>query len=376
MSNLPWRRATRVNEEPDGSRSGPDGPPTPYALQLLSIEKRFGGVRALRGADFSIPAGRGIISGLLGENGSGKSTLLGVLSGQLRPDAGQVLLDGRATTFSGPLAATRHGIAMVAQETAVLPDLGVAENIMLGRRSSRTFAGISWRDVRRRAIGLLDRLELDYDPDALVGSLRPDQQQMVEIARGLATDARILILDEPTSSLTDDQASALFTVLRRLRSQGVATIFVSHRIEEVMGLVDELTILRDGRTVCSAPIGDFTPDRIVEEMVGRKLLKQARLASAHERAVEPADRPALAVRDLTVPGRAFDVDLDVAPGEVVGLAGLVGAGRSDILEAIFGLAAPTSGSVELFGEPLVGAGEASRRASATSPRTARRRAWC
>lgn len=337
-----------VGRRPDGA----DGPAAPPLLQMRGIEKRFGGVHALRGASFSIPAAGGAIAGLLGENGSGKSTLLGVLSGQLRPDSGEILLDGLPVTFASPLAAIRSGIAMVAQETAVLPELTVAENILMGQRSSRTALGISWRDVRRRAREMLERLDLDYPPDLLVGRLRPDQQQMVEIARVLAMDARILILDEPTSSLTDDQASSLFATLRRLRAQGVATVFVSHRIEEVMRLVDDLTILRDGATVCSDPIAAFTPERVIEEMVGRKLLSQARLDAQVDHDVDREARPALRIRGLTVPGTAFDVDIDVKPGQVVGLAGLVGAGRSDILEAIFGLARTSGGTVELFGTPL------------------------
>jgi ABC-type sugar transport system ATPase subunit len=321
-------------------------------LELRGIEKRYGGVHALRGANFSIPLHAGSILGLLGENGSGKSTLLGVLSGQIKPNDGQILLDGEPITFSGPLVALKNGIAMVAQETAVLPDLTVAENIMLGRRSSRSPLGISWSDVRNRATEVLQRLNLEYDPNAVVGTLRPDQQQMVEIARVLATDARVLILDEPTSSLTDDQARALFAVLKRLRTQGVATIFVSHRLEEVMGLVDHLTILRDGKTVCSAPIAEFTPDRIIEEMVGRKLLLQRRNTAAEERDVDLDVVPALRVRNLSVPKRVFDVDIDVRPGEIVGLAGLVGAGRSDMLEAIFGVTKRSAGDIELFGKAI------------------------
>jgi ABC-type sugar transport system ATPase subunit len=322
-------------------------------LELRGIDKRFGGVQALRGASLSVALNTGVIHGLLGENGSGKSTLLGVLSGQLRPDAGSILMDGQPVTFPSPVQALAHGIAMVTQEISVLPDLTVAENIMLGRRQSRTPLRIDWRDVRRRAAEVLRRLNLDYDPGALVGKLRPDQQQMVEIARVLATDARILILDEPTSSLTDDQAAALFTVIRRLRAQGVATIFVSHRLDEVMGLVDELTILRDGVTVCSAPIAEFTPDRIIEEMVGRRLLEQR--ADATATATGPGDRsgvPALRVRDLNVPGRVRDMDVEVWPGEIVGIAGLVGAGRSEMLEAIFGAVPRSSGTVEVSGEVI------------------------
>ena len=328
--------------------------PAEGRLELRGIEKRYGGVRALRGADLSVPLGVGVITGLLGENGSGKSTLLGVLSGQIRPNEGQILIDGERVSFASPLASLKAGIAMVAQETAVLPDLSVAENIMLGRRQSRTAAGISWRDVRRRAAEVLDRLNLDYNLDGPVGKLRPDQQQMVEIGRVLATDARVLILDEPTSSLTDDQAQALFRVIRRLRGQGVATVFVSHRLEEVMGLVDELTILRDGCTVCSEPIANFTPDRIVEEMVGRKLLLQRRADGDVSSDVAEDVTPALRVRGLSVTGKVHDVDLDVRPGEIVGLAGLVGAGRSEMLEAIFGASPRSAGTIELFGTPLNG----------------------
>jgi ABC-type sugar transport system ATPase subunit len=322
-------------------------------LELRGIDKRFGGVHALRGASFSVALNTGVIHGLLGENGSGKSTLLGVLSGQIRPDAGTIAIDEQPITFPSPVEALAHGIAMVTQEISVLPDLTVAENIMLGRRQSRTPLRIDWRDVRRRAAEVLARLSLDYDPGLLVGKLRPDQQQMVEIARVLATDARILILDEPTSSLTDDQAGALFTVIRRLRAQGVATIFVSHRLDEVMGLVDELTILRDGVTVCSAPVAEFTPERIIEEMVGRRLLEQRAVASAT--AAGSGDRsgvPALRVRNLNVPGRVRDVDVEVWPGEIVGLAGLVGAGRSEMLEAIFGAVPRSSGTVEVSGAAI------------------------
>jgi ABC-type sugar transport system ATPase subunit len=341
-------------EKPTTATARPGDPAGPGRLELRGIDKRFGGVHALRGASFSVALNTGVIHGLLGENGSGKSTLLGVLSGQIRPDAGAIVMDGRPMTFPSPVEALSHGIAMVAQETAVLPDLSVAENIMLGRRQSRTPFGIAWRDVRERAAGVLRRLNLDYDPDGLVGKLRPDQQQMVEIARVLATDARVLILDEPTSSLTDDQASALFTVIRRLRTQGVATIFVSHRLDEVMGLVDELTILRDGVTVCSAPIAEFTPDRIIEEMVGKGLLAQRRSDAS---TVTRGDRsragvPVLRVRNLQVPGRVHGVDIDVWPGEIVGLAGLIGAGRSEMLEAIFGAAPRGSGTVEVSGEVI------------------------
>jgi ABC-type sugar transport system ATPase subunit len=337
-----------VTREPPPARPSGRG-----LLELRQIDKRFGGVHALRGADFTVPLGTGVIHGLLGENGSGKSTLLGVLSGQIRPNAGTILIDGRPMTFPSPVEALQHGIAMVTQEISVLPDLTIAENIMLGRRRSRAPLGIAWRDVRRRASAVLHRLNLDYDPDCLVSKLRPDEQQMVEIARVLATDARILILDEPTSSLTDDQAGTLFTVIRRLRSQGVAVIFVSHRLDEVMDLVDELTILRDGVTVCSAPIAEFTPDRIIEEMVGKRLLAQREeQPAATSGGAGRAGAPVLGVTGLSVPGRVHSVDIDVWPGEIVGLAGLVGAGRSEMLEAIFGAVPRGSGTVTMDGKAI------------------------
>jgi len=326
--------------------------PTALTLELRGVQKWYGGVHALRGADLVVPLNVGTVHGLLGENGSGKSTLLGVLSGQIRPNAGGVLIDGRPIALSSPLAALRHGIAMVAQETYVLADLTVAENIMLGRRSSRGPVGIRWSDVRRRAGEVLARLNLDYDLDTLVGKMRPDQQQMVEIARVLASDSRLLILDEPTSSLTDDQASALFGTIRRLRTQGVATIFVSHRLDEVMGLVDHLTILRDGVTVCSNPIADFTPDRIITDMVGPRAQREQRANATLMERSDTRQGVALSVRGLSVPKVVHDVDLQVAPGEIVGLAGLVGAGRSEMLSAIFGADPLASGQVEVHGKPV------------------------
>ena len=340
-----------VNTAPtELSRTAPH--PAESTLQLRGVEKWYGGVHALRGADLVVPLNVGTVHGLLGENGSGKSTLLGVLSGQIRPNAGGLLIDGRPVTLSSPLAALQHGIAMVAQETYVLPDLTVAENIMLGRRSSRGLFGIHWSDVRRRAQEVLGRLNLDYDPDTLVGRMRPDQQQMVEIARVLASDSRLLILDEPTSSLTDDQAGALFATIRRLRTQGVATIFVSHRLDEVMGLVDHLTILRDGVTVCSNPIAEFTPDRIIADMVGPKAQREQRANATIMKRSDARNGVALSVRGLTVPGAVHSVDLEVAPGEIVGLAGLVGAGRSEMLSAIFGAEPLARGQVEVHGTPV------------------------
>jgi ABC-type sugar transport system ATPase subunit len=297
-------------------------------LRAERVHKRFGGVHALRGADLVLF--RGEIHALVGENGSGKSTLLKIVAGQLAADSGALDIDGGSR------------IATVSQETTLVPDLSIAENILLGHRQVSRRGVIDWRRTRLRAADALQRLGLDLDVSVAARRLRPDQAQMVEIARALSVDARILILDEPTSSLTDDEVEALFAAVRRLREQGVATVFVSHRLNEVFALSDRVTTLRDGRTVGSSLIDETTRDELVSLMVGRLLDDEATL---HEHSSGPS---LLRVRGLCLP-RAFEnVDLDVAVGEIVGLAGLVGAGRTELLESLFGLHR-FRGDVELAG---------------------------
>ena len=317
---------------------------TEPVLRALGVQKRFGGVHALRGAHLEVHAGE--VHVLVGENGSGKSTLLKILSGQLHPDAGEIILDGRHTSFRGAADALRQGIATVTQETTLAPDLSVAENVLLGRRMPRRGRLIDWRGTRARARAALERLDLDIDPSTPVRRLRPDQQQMVEIARALSIDARVLILDEPTSSLTDDEVESLFAIVRRLREQRVATIFVSHRLNEIFAVGDRLTVMRDGHTVGGGPVPEFDRPRLIHLMVGRAL--------GEEQSPQHAEFDAAAVlrvRGLSVPGACDAVDLDVAPGEIVGLAGLVGAGRTELLEAIFGLRR-CQGRIEVAGSPV------------------------
>ncbi len=293
------------------------------------MHKRFGGVHALRGADLTVFPGE--VHALLGENGSGKSTLLKILSGQLQPDAGQLRIGARSGFFRTANEALRNGIVTVSQETTLAPDLSIAENILLGHRMPRHFGAIDWRATRRRATAALERLGLDLDAGMPVRKLRPDQAQMVEIARALSIDARILILDEPTSSLTDDEVIALFESVRALRRDGVATIFVSHRLNEVFDLGDRATTLRDGRTVGAGLLATTTRNEIVSLMVGRAV------DDAPSSRQDAVGEPVLRVRGLCLDGAFEDVDLDVARGEIVGLAGLVGAGRTELLESLFGL---------------------------------------
>jgi ABC-type sugar transport system ATPase subunit len=319
----------------------PDPNDTPQLLVADGIHKRYGGVHALRGAHLAVLPAE--VHALVGENGSGKSTLLKILSGQILADGGTVTMAGERVSFRRPTDALRSGIATVTQETTLVPDLSVAENVFLGSRLARRGPLVDWRTTRRRAASALQRLGLDVDPSWPVRRLRPDQQQLVEVARALSVDARVLILDEPTSSLTDDEVAALFRVVRRLRDEGVTTIFVSHRLQEVFALADRLTVLRDGRTVGEARSAEIDRPRLIELMVGRALVE------VEPPPVQERGDAALSLRGLSLAGSFADVDLDVAPGEIVGLAGLVGAGRSELLETVFGLVRPGSGTIRVAG---------------------------
>lgn len=317
-------------------------------LNLEGIEKSFGGVRALRGAGLEIRQA-GTVHGLIGANGSGKSTMLGIISGQQRPDRGQLALEGAPLDLPDPHAAVRAGIAMVSQETALAPELSIAENVLLGGRLvRRTIGGIDWTASRRKAAKLLEELGVNEDPAMPVKLLRPDRQQMVEIARAISLDAKILILDEPTSALNDDEVQALFAVIRRLRDRKVSTIFVSHRLSELIDLTDEITVLRDGVTVGRGPTSEFDADRIVELMVG-SASEPVRRRRARIQAPEEASP--LRLNGFSADGLFANVDLNVEAGEIVGLAGMQGAGRSDLMEAIFGVRPVDSGELQIDGRP-------------------------
>ena len=319
--------------------------PPPF-LRATGIHKRFGGVHALRGAELTVE--RGEVHSLVGANGSGKSTLLNILCGQLAPDAGELLLDGTPLKLGEPAYALAAGIAVVTQEMTLVPEMSVAENILLGPRKVRRWFGIDWRATRRRAEEILEPLGVDFGAERRVSDLRPDQQQMVEIARAISMNARLLLLDEPTSALNDAQVAALFDLLKTLKGHGLTTIFVSHRMNELFEIADRITILRDGRTVESGPIAAYDADRIIHAMVGWAAEGSAPvLPSKRSRAI-----PALSVRDISVEGHVDKASLTIYPGEVVGLAGLTGSGRTELLDAIFGLRPRLSGSIEVCGSPL------------------------
>jgi ABC-type sugar transport system ATPase subunit len=311
-------------------------------LSVTGIHKRFGGVHALRGADLAVR--RGEVHSLVGANGSGKSTMLNILSGQVAPDAGTIVLDGEPVRFRDPSRALASGIATVTQETTLVPDLSVAENILLGPRKVRRWFGIDWRASRRRAAEIQKLLGAEFSVDDKVSDLPADQRQLVEIARAISMNARVLLLDEPTSSLTEAEVESLFELVRSLKARGLTTIFVSHRMSELFALADRVTILRDGRTVEVGEIRSYDPYRIIERMVGAIPAP----AAGHGAAAEESE-PALRVHRLSVPGRVHDATLTVGAGEAVGIAGLTGSGRTELLEAIFGMRRPSAGRVEVGG---------------------------
>jgi ABC-type sugar transport system ATPase subunit len=316
-------------------------------LSVRSLSVTRGSVLALDAVDMQIYQ-RGTIHALLGQNGSGKSSLLSILSGQLRPNSGEITLAGTRLTHH-TTASRRSQVAMVSQETALAPDLTVMENVLMGRRLVRDGRGLNWRRSAERAVGVLERLNLSVSPLARTGDLKPDQQQMVEIARAVSMDARILILDEPTSSLAKEEVGSLFEVLRTLRSHGVTTILVSHRLPELFEVCDSITVLRDGRTVLEASMSDMSPARLVESMVGSAIPQSERHGS-HVANMEPSS--ALSVRGLTT-GLVSNVDLELKCGEVVGLAGLAGSGCAELIEGLFERRDSYSGEVLLFDRPHV-----------------------
>jgi len=319
--------------------------PAPTARELLRVErfvKRFPGVVALDGVSFDLREGE--VHVLLGENGAGKSTLIKCLSGVYQPDEGRVLVDDREVRITTAAQAEELGIATIHQEFNLVPELSVAENITLGRQPRR-FGVIDRREMHRRAKAALDRIGLDVDLRRPVGTLGVARQQLVEIAKALSLDARILILDEPTAALTDAETEHLLGLMADLRDRGVGMIFISHHLDEIHEIGDRVTVLRDGRSIDTAPASTDT-DELVRLMVGRSIEAQ------FPRRSTPVGEELLRVEGLTATGRFEDVTLTVRAGEVVGIAGLVGAGRTEVLRAVFGADPYESGTVTLKGRPL------------------------
>ncbi|MBD0737487.1 sugar ABC transporter ATP-binding protein [Streptomyces sp. CBMA29] len=313
-------------------------------LALEGVSKSFGAVRALRDVSLRLYAGEA--HALAGENGAGKSTLIKALAGVHRPDTGTVLLDGAPVVFHGPADARDAGVAVIYQEPTLFPDLSIAENIFVGRQPRRSLGRVDHKAVHKATGQLFKRLGVDLDPDQPARGLSIADQQLVEIAKALSFDARVLIMDEPTAALTGSEVARLFGVVRALREDGAAVLFISHRLEEVFALCQQVTTLRDGAWIASEPVDGLTEDDLVRRMVGRDL------DELYPKQDAKVGDVALSVRRLTREGVFTDVSFDVRRGEIVGLAGLVGAGRSEVARAVFGVDRWDAGEVEVDGRPL------------------------
>jgi rhamnose transport system ATP-binding protein len=313
------------------------------ALEFHDVSKSFGAVRALRGVSFSVAEGEA--HALVGENGAGKSTLLKILAGILQPDRGEVRWRGEKLHLGSPREALERGIGMVYQEMLSFPNLSVTANIFAGRELTR-FGRLRHAEMRERTRGLLSELHLPVSPDALAESLSTAYRQLLQVARALAFDCRILVLDEPTTSLTDAETEHLFGVLERLKQRGVTLLYVSHRLPEVFQLCEQITVLRDGAHVGTFDRAALTPDDVVRAMVGRELPTRAVEAEMG------STTKMLEVERLTRRSCFEEVSMTVNAGEIVGLFGLVGSGRSELLETIFGLYTPDAGTIKLGGQAI------------------------
>ena len=326
---------------------GADGRGDEAVLTVRGVTKSFGGVHALRGVDLTLR--RGHVHALVGENGAGKSTLIKVLTGVHTPDGGEMTYLGEPIRFTRPGQAQAAGIATVYQEVNLVPLLSVASNVFLGREPKR--AGlVDVRAMRRGARELVERLGIEVDVDARLGDLGLGVQQMVALARAVSTDSRVVIMDEPTSSLEPKEVDTLFGVVRGLAAQGTAIVFVSHRLGELFELCQDVTVLRDGRSVHAGPLADLDRVSLVAHMLGRETADvraggTTDFGASHARAGEPV----LRVSGVSARGRLHDVGFTVRPGEVVGLGGLLGSGRSETVKAVYGDLPVQSAEVEVDG---------------------------
>jgi rhamnose transport system ATP-binding protein len=308
------------------------------------VTKQFGAVQALRGVQLALYPGE--VHALVGENGAGKSTLVKMLGGIHQPDTGEILINGRPATLTSPLDARANGIAVIQQHPFLFPDLDVAENVFMGRQPKTRFGRIDWRRMNREVDALLRPLGVSFGATTPVRGLSVADQQMVEIAKALSQDARVLVMDEPTASLSAREVERLFAIVRRLREQGAAILFVSHRLEEVAELADRVTIFRDGGYVITAPTSELTTDQIIRHMVGRQL------DSLFPKEAAEIGDVVLSVRGLSRLGAFQDVSFDLRRGEIVGLFGLVGAGRTEVARVIFGVDRAERGTIELDGRAV------------------------
>ncbi|GKW24653.1 ribose import ATP-binding protein RbsA [Pectobacterium carotovorum subsp. carotovorum] len=313
-------------------------------LQLQGITKSFPGVKALSGAALNVYPGK--VMALVGENGAGKSTMMKVLTGIYRKDAGSIHFLGQEVDFSGPKASQEAGIGIIHQELNLIPQLTIAENIFLGREFTNRFGRIDWNKMYAEADRLLKRLNLRYDSRRMVGDLSIGDQQMVEIAKVLSFESKVIIMDEPTDALTDTETASLFSVIKELQSQGCGIVYISHRLKEIFEICDDITVFRDGQFIGECPVSDLQEDTLIEMMVGRKLEDQ------YPRSNKAPGEVRLKVQNLSGPG-VDSVSFTVRKGEILGVAGLMGAGRTELMKILYGALPRTGGNVTLDGRDVV-----------------------
>lgn len=315
---------------------------TPPLIELRHIGKSFSAVRALE--DVSLTIGRGEIHCLAGENGSGKSTLIKVISGVWQPDQGELLIDGQKMEGMTPRAAIQHGVQVIYQDFSLFGNLSVAENLALSMELQEGRKLVSWRRIRGIAQEAIRKLGVDLDLDALVETLPTAGKQLVAIARALMSDPRLLIMDEPTTALTGREVEALFRVVRDIQSRGIAVLFVSHKMREMLEISERLTVIRSGRVVAAGPISEFDEAAITRAMTGQEIA-----AEGYRWDGAASGTPLLEVAGLTIPGQLEDISLRVMPGEIVGVSGLLGSGRTELALALFGMKHGYHGQIRIDG---------------------------
>ena len=315
-------------------------------LKASNLNKSFGGVQALRNVSFELVGGE--VHALVGENGAGKSTLIKIITGAVQPDEGTLELEGQTIEHNDPVTSAKRGIAAIYQQPALFPELTIAENIAIGVEAGGAWRRVNWHERRSRAMELLARIGASLHPDAMVSDLSMPQQQLVEIARALGANARVLIMDEPTASLSEREVEKFFQVVRDIRSAGVGVIYISHRLDELTHVADRVTVLRDGAVVGTRAMRDVSRTDLIQLMVGRGL------SAVFPKQVIPIGEPILELHGLGSNAAGVQgIELTVRAGEIVGLAGLVGAGRTELARVIFGLIPADSGRLFLRGKEVV-----------------------
>ncbi|MGE5623704.1 MAG: sugar ABC transporter ATP-binding protein [Methanocella sp.] len=323
--------------------AAPSPTPTPW-LEMRGITKSFLGVQALKGVDLTVS--QGTVTALVGENGAGKSTLIKIMGGNYAPDSGEILVDGRRVHLSGPAEAQARGIAVIHQELTLVPHLSCAENIYLAALPGGPLGWLDRRKMAARTRPLLARLGLDVDPWTPVHRLNLGQQQLVEIARALSTGARLVVMDEPTAALTDTETERLFGIIGELKAAGTAVVYISHRLEEVFRLADQVVVLRDGENAGTLTRAEATPDEVVRRMVGREVEER------YPKAAVSFGEELLAAENLTAPGGLTDISFTLRRGEILGVGGLMGAGQYRLARALFGLERVTAGRIRVKGREV------------------------